>query len=83
MTLDDTPELREKLRVAWQSITQRLIDSGHPFDPVIETMLACAAERFVEKHGARAYATYLRLLADQVMQAEDESLSELIKGKER
>lgn len=81
MTLDDPPELREKLRVAWQSITQRLIESGHPFDPVIETMLACAAERFVEKHGARAYATYLRLLAD--VQAEDESLSELIKGKER
>jgi hypothetical protein len=80
MNLDDTPELRDKLSTAWRSIIERLIAAGHPFDAVAETMLTCAADTFVEKHGARAYATYLRLLADQVMQAENESLSHLIKG---
>jgi hypothetical protein len=80
MSSEDSPELREALTKAWQAVTTRLLDSGHPPAAVVETMFTAAAERFAELHGSTAAANYLHLLADQMLMSEKKRVDTLIRG---
>jgi DNA-binding ferritin-like protein len=80
MALEDTAELRDQLSEAWDTLTERLIESGHPAPAVIETMFDSAAARFASLNGNTATANYLRLLAEQLQASEKDVAHSLISG---
>ena len=80
--MDDTSQVREDLTRSWRAVIDFAIERGSPPNAVVETMAAVAHERFADLFGNGAAANYLRLLAEQIQQADREATTALVTGQE-
>lgn len=78
--MDDNPELRERLRLEWKVLVDRLVGAGTPPVAVFETMAAAAAAELAAMIGRDATERYLQVLAGEFKDLTRDETEALIEG---
>ncbi|ACA18151.1 hypothetical protein M446_3772 [Methylobacterium sp. 4-46] len=73
-------EQRERAQQAWAFALEHLVSKGCDEAVALETMSEVAFQTYVDRHGSVATASYLRLLAQQVEEADREFAAALMQG---
>ena len=80
--MDDSPELRERLRLEWKVLVDRVVGAGTPPSAVLETMAETAAAEMAASIGRDATGSYLQVLSDEFKDLTRDETEALIEGDE-
>jgi hypothetical protein len=81
--IDDSAEVRERLRLEWKVLVDRLVSAGTPPITVLETMAEAAVEQLASTIGVDATESYFRTLTgDSKQDLTHDEAEALIEGHE-